>query len=80
MNTLKNVVPLFVILFICTLDGYSMMNYRLTEKRACDTRGCKKRTKYVNQPQNTLLVRFTYDSMRFFKAPYKPYILLCHNT
>lgn len=34
MNTLKNVVPLFVILFICTLDGYSMMNYRLTEKRA----------------------------------------------
>ena len=34
MNALKNVFPLFITLFICTLDGYSMMNYRLPAKRA----------------------------------------------
>ena len=34
MSDLKSVIPLFVILFICTLDGYSMMNYRLPAKRS----------------------------------------------
>ncbi len=34
MDNFKNVIPLFVLLFICTLDGYSMMNYRVTAKRA----------------------------------------------
>ena len=29
-----NIVSLFVTLFICTLDGYSMMNYRVPTKRA----------------------------------------------
>lgn len=34
MHNLQTVIPLFLILFICTLDGYSMMNYRLPAKRA----------------------------------------------
>lgn len=34
MNGLKNIIYLFIILIICTFDGYSMMNYRLPEKRA----------------------------------------------
>ena len=34
MNTLHSVIPLFVLLFICTLNGYSMMNYRLPVKLA----------------------------------------------
>lgn len=34
MNDLKDVVSLFITLFICVLDGYSMMNYRVKEKSA----------------------------------------------
>ena len=34
MSHSGNIVPLFVTLFICTLDGYSMMNYRVPTKRA----------------------------------------------
>ena len=34
MNVITSVIPLFATLFICTLDGYSMMNYRLPAKRA----------------------------------------------
>ncbi len=34
MNDLKSILPLFITLFICTLDGYSMMNYRLPAKRS----------------------------------------------
>lgn len=34
MNALVNVLPLFLILFICTLCGYSMMNYRVSSKSA----------------------------------------------
>ena len=35
MNSgIYGVISLFVLLFICTLDGYSMMNYRVSEKRA----------------------------------------------
>lgn len=34
MNILKDILPLFSILFVCTLDGYSMMNYRVSAKRA----------------------------------------------
>lgn len=28
MNGIKEVIPLLITLFICTIDGYSMMNYR----------------------------------------------------
>ena len=31
MSHSGNIVSLFVTLFICTLDGYSMMNYRVRE-------------------------------------------------
>lgn len=34
MSHSGNIVSLFVTLFICTLDGYSMMNYRVPTKRA----------------------------------------------
>lgn len=34
MSHSGNIVSLFVTLFICTLDGYSMMNYRVPAKRA----------------------------------------------
>ena len=34
MSHSGNIVSLFVTLFICTLDGYSMMNYRVATKRA----------------------------------------------
>lgn len=34
MSHSGNIVLLFVTLFICTLDGYSMMNYRVPTKRA----------------------------------------------
>ena len=34
MSHSGNIVSLFVTLFICTLDGYSMMNYRVPSKRA----------------------------------------------
>lgn len=34
MSHSGNIVSLFVTLFICTLDGYSMMNYRVLTKRA----------------------------------------------
>lgn len=34
MSHSRNIVSLFVTLFICTLDGYSMMNYRVPTKRA----------------------------------------------
>ena len=34
MNVIKEIAPLFILLFICTLDGYSMMSYRLPTKRA----------------------------------------------
>lgn len=34
MNGIKEVIPLFITLFICTIDGYSMMNYRLPAKYA----------------------------------------------
>ncbi len=34
MNDLKDVVSLFITLFICVFDGYSMMNYRVGEKKA----------------------------------------------
>ena len=34
MSHSGNIVSLFVTLFICTLDGYSMMNYRVAIKRA----------------------------------------------
>ena len=34
MSHSGNIVALFVTLFICTLDGYSMMNYRVPTKRA----------------------------------------------
>lgn len=34
MSHSGNIVSLFVTLFICTLDGYSMMNYRVPGKRA----------------------------------------------
>ena len=34
MNDLKDVVSLFITLFICVFDGYSMMNYRVKEKSA----------------------------------------------
>ncbi len=34
MNTVTSILPLFVTLFICTLDGYSMMSYRVTTRRA----------------------------------------------
>lgn len=34
MSVFGSVAPLFIILFICTLNGYSMMCYRLPEKRA----------------------------------------------
>lgn len=34
MEALKNIIPLFILLFICTLNGYSMMNYRLPAKKA----------------------------------------------
>ena len=34
MNSFTGVFSLFAILFVCTLDGYSMMNYRVPTKRA----------------------------------------------
>lgn len=34
MSHSGNIVSLFLTLFICTLDGYSMMNYRVPTKRA----------------------------------------------
>lgn len=34
MSHSGNIISLFVTLFICTLDGYSMMNYRVPTKRA----------------------------------------------
>lgn len=34
LSTLKDVFPLFALLSVCTLDGYSMMNYRVPAKRA----------------------------------------------
>ena len=34
MSHSGNIVSLFVTLYICTLDGYSMMNYRVPTKRA----------------------------------------------
>ena len=34
MSHSGNIVSLYVTLFICTLDGYSMMNYRVPTKRA----------------------------------------------
>ena len=33
-NNLKNILPLFTILFVCVFDGYSMMTYRLQAKRS----------------------------------------------
>ncbi len=34
MSDMKNVAALFLMIFACTLDGYSMMDYRLSEKRS----------------------------------------------
>lgn len=34
MKILNDVFPLFALLFVCTLDGYSMMNYRVPARRA----------------------------------------------
>ena len=45
MSHSGNIVSLFVTLFICTLDGYSMMNYRVPTKRAY---GCS-RSKFLTK-------------------------------
>lgn len=34
MSNFKEIATLFALLFICTLDGYSMMNYRLSAKKS----------------------------------------------
>ncbi len=34
MDIIKNIIPLSVLLFICTLNGYSMMSYRLPAKKS----------------------------------------------
>lgn len=34
MSSIEKIMPLFVTLFICTLDGYSMMSYRLSSNKA----------------------------------------------
>ena len=34
MNAGQGVFSLFILLFVCVFDGYSMMNYRVPTKRA----------------------------------------------
>lgn len=34
MSAFKELIPLFLTLFICTFDGYSMMNYRVTARHS----------------------------------------------